>query len=117
MTLEEKAEEYARRTKKVDWEGFPIDKEARKEGYIAGATENGIVWHDLRKNPRDLPNTDRDVIVKRESEDESEIDNYYNDDEWVGWGKAYREQQYYIRKGDKLIDDVVAWCEMPRFEE
>lgn len=42
MTLEEiekKAEEYVQRTKKVDWEGFPIDKDARKEAYIAGATE------------------------------------------------------------------------------
>lgn len=42
MTLEEiekKADEYARKTMKVDWEGFPIDKDARKEAYIAGATE------------------------------------------------------------------------------
>ncbi len=26
-----------------------------QDGYIAGATENGIVWHDLRKDPNDLP--------------------------------------------------------------
>ena len=37
--IEKKAEKYARKTMKVDWEGFPIDKEARKEAYIAGATE------------------------------------------------------------------------------
>ena len=29
-----------------------------EEGYIAGATENGIVLHDLRKNPDDLPRQD-----------------------------------------------------------
>ena len=26
-----------------------------KDGYIAGAKENGIEWHDLKKNPNDLP--------------------------------------------------------------
>lgn len=83
-------------------------KEIYREGKEAGAKENGVVWHVLKENPEDVPDTDRDVIVKRESEDDTEIDNYYSDDEWVGWGKMLREGY--------TTDDVVAWCEKPKFE-
>ena len=31
--------------------------------YIAGATENGLVWHDLREDPNDLPKEKKDVFV------------------------------------------------------
>lgn len=35
---------------------------ALKQAYIDGAIENGIQWHDLRKDPNDLPKDDRFVI-------------------------------------------------------
>ena len=31
-------------------------------GYLAGAIENGIQWHDLRKDPNDLPKDTYDVL-------------------------------------------------------
>ena len=64
-------------------------------------------WHDLRKDPKDLPDTDRNVWVKRESETECQIDNYYEDDK--GWGIMFREGY--------CTDDVIAWCELPIYEE
>ena len=110
--LKQKAEEY------VGKNGFGSDYnniisfEANSEmekAYIAGATENGIQWHDLRKDPNDLPNTDRDVWVKRESEEKEQLDNYYNDEVEKGWGIMFREGY--------STDDVIAWCEIPKFEE
>ena len=68
--------------------------------YIAGATENGIVWHDLRKDPKDLPNDDRDVINERGM---------------IVWCK---EGIWY--EGDvvmKIRAYPIAWCEIPQFKE
>ena len=64
------------------------------------------VWHDLTVNPNDLPASDRNILVCREFDDDTEIDNYYNDDEFVGWGTKYR---------DPDAADVIAWAEMPKF--
>lgn len=74
-------------------------------GYKAGfhECEKEHEWHDLRKNPNDLPDTDRNVWVKRESEIECQIDNYYEDDK--GWGIMFREGY--------CSDDVILWCELP----
>ena len=36
--------------------------DALEQAYIAGAKENGVVWHDLRKNPDDLPKDIREVL-------------------------------------------------------
>ena len=61
MNLEEKAKQYAQET------GYPIDREDIEETYIAGAKENGIHWHDLRKDPNDLPkgeNIHRKVLLQ-----------------------------------------------------
>lgn len=102
-----------------DYANFDLEfwREIYREGKEAGAKESGVFWHNLKENPEDLPDTDRDVIVKREHEDDTELDNYYNDDEWVGWGNTYRNYQYFVRKGMQVFDDVVAWCEKPKFEE
>ena len=51
--IEQKAEEYS--------EAFiekGVAKASYAKGYIAGATENGIQIHNLRKNPNDLPECD-----------------------------------------------------------
>jgi len=40
------------------WKGkiFMKDEETcYLDGYVQGSTENGIQWHDLRKDPNDLP--------------------------------------------------------------
>lgn len=35
---------------------------AIKQAYIAGATENGTQWHDLEKDPNDLPKGHKVVL-------------------------------------------------------
>lgn len=85
-----------------------------KDGYIAGAKENGVVWHDLRKNPNDLPQKVGDYIVALDyqkgtfstyllqynvDEDEDDIKFGWFDSEYTNYN-----------------DDVIAWCELPKFE-
>ena len=114
MTDEEMADEYVKK------EGFRVDmfggldditsSEANEEinqAFLAGLKAGRPQWHDLRKDPNDLPNTDRNVWVKRESESECQIDNYYKDDK--GWGIMFREGY--------CTDDVIAWCELPTFNK
>lgn len=58
MTLEEKARESACKNTRMPENWNEIDMARRGgyvDGYIAGAKENGIQWHDLRKDPNDLP--------------------------------------------------------------
>ncbi len=67
-------------------------------GYKLGATENGIQWHDLRKDPNDLPDTGRFVHVQT-----------MNDT-----GKAYYDDGWY---SGQINGIVIAWCEIPQFKE
>ena len=78
-----------------------------KDGFLAGLKACRPQWHYLTEDPNDLPDTDRNVWVKRESEIECQIDNYYKDDK--GWGIMFREGY--------CTDDVIAWCELPIFDK
>jgi len=75
--------------------------------YIAGATENGVQWHDLRKDPNDLPEYETEVIAITESD-----------------GSLYRSFEYYeVESSEDNFDGwstcqkIIAWCEIPQFKE
>ena len=83
--------------------------------YIAGATENGIQWHDLRKDPNDLP---------------PKLDKYSNcsDCLYVQYGGKYGNTDfaYYnfienkwqrYENAENAKDKVIAWCEIPQFKK
>ena len=75
--------------------------------YMQGATENGIQWHDLRKDPKDLPNDDRIVYVASLSPYEAKENVFdYMFDSWLGDDWFYN-----------AVNDVIAWCENPQFKE
>jgi hypothetical protein len=69
------------------------------QGYIAGAKENGVFWHDLRKNPEDLPSSYHPVLNEH-----GEHVFYSKDSE--SWNRC---------EGNMRPCHVVAWCEVPRF--
>ena len=104
MTEEEirqKAEEYADRHAIIHTKDVYIEIQ---DAYIAGATENGIQWHDLRKNPNDLP---------------KKYGKY-----WVCRNQSYSpntvtQEIQYGRVGwcTDCANDVIAWCEEPQFKE
>jgi hypothetical protein len=77
--------------------------------------ENGVIRHDFKQDPSDLPNTDRNVIVYREDE-EPTMDNYIRDEDFVGWESKRYNIEYCKRKGYMIPDDdTLGWCEVPQF--
>ena len=105
MTDEEKAENYAKGLCKT----CTFDtcrhnalqtcaiKESLKQAYLDGHTEGRKEkWHDLRKNPNDLPKE--------------------NGEYWCKWEDgSYSTGHYFQDNG--FGDYVIAWCELPKFEE
>lgn len=73
-----------------------------KAGYAKSTKENGVIWHDLRKDPNDLPDTDRLVVVKYEDEEE-DFDSFCLP---YGWESVIEEYHFF---------NPVAWCELPKF--
>ena len=111
--LEQKAEEYASDVKGIDMTCTLLsakDKQhayilGRYEGYITGATDNGIQWHDLRKDPNDLPKIKQNksfYLVVCET-------------------KIYEIASFtvntFFAEGYDITKDVIAWCEIPQFKE
>ena len=91
-------------------EGYAL-KEELQNAYIAGATENGIQWHDLRKDPNDLPDEGTYLVVWQNDKGYKEIFimNYEEDDE---------EEFHWVDGDYECHDDyIVAWCEIPQFKE
>lgn len=117
--IKQKAKEYAHNNYEIliDTDDAFVTSEAYLEqGYLAGAKENGIQWHDLRKDSNDLPDSDREVIVQHEDED-SEVDAYIREDDYVGWRSLRWDIEYYQRKGEPIPDfGIIMWCEKPRFK-
>lgn len=70
------------------------------DGLKDGATENGIQWHDLRNNRLYLPHRNCTVLV-------------FTD--WNGYElKQFSTQTRLF--GELTFRDVIAWCEIPKFE-
>lgn len=114
IELKQKAKEY----NKKNFGKIIADRNvwtSTENAYIAGAMENGVIRHDLKKDPSDLPNTDRNVIVYREDE-EPTMDNYIRDEDFVGWESKRYNIEYCKRKGYMIpYDDTIGWCEVPQF--
>lgn len=71
-----------------------------RKAYIAGAIENGIVWHDLRKNPKDLPEERKDVLIL--------YTDMSADIKHLEWNKEWWRNGTYC-----AFDGVIKWAEIP----
>ena len=98
MKDEEMAEEYANGYATPDLEASfrAYMFEASKDGFLAGLKAGRLQWHDLRKDPNDLPNGYK-VVLNQE-------------------GMATR---YDPSRGFLGLDGigVIAWCEVPIFDK
>lgn len=109
--LEKKAEEYVKRNvcencnkcQSYGYIGCDIYKYS-KNSYIAGAKENGVIWHDLRKNPNDLP----EASIFNEVLNENGIKVFYDDINKV-WNMFFNN--YIVRANTPKL-----WCEIPKFK-
>lgn len=105
MTLEEKAEEYARKTLSKDCCDLKLEVYKRTiNSYLAGAKGNGVVWHDLRKDPNDLPK--ENVKVHLYARDKEYYIGFWENGAWKYEGGFYASDNF-----------VIAWCEIPQFKE
>jgi len=104
--LDRKAEEYASNVAipfmSPDLSKIILDIIAK--AYRNGAERHGNVWHNLRKNPDDLPKKYGKYWVCREQS--------YSPD-------TVTEEMQYGRAGwcADCQNDVIAWCETPKFDE
>lgn len=95
--IEQNAEEYARKSLSKDCCDLKLEVYKKTiQAYIAGATENGTQWHDLRKDPNDLPKG-RSVVLNQ-----------------VGARTNYDPNRGFL--GFEGVG-IKAWCEIPLFEE
>ena len=107
MTDEEKAEEYAEEYFGKKTELVEVWKlKSCKDNFLAGLKAGRPQWHDLRKDPNDLPKEDRYYLIY------TVLGNYYvskhhhNTNYWIG-----------IQNQFVSIKQVIAWCEIPTFDK
>lgn len=115
-TLEEEAEEYSYAISQEDfYSPYPsINSEDIENAFIAGANwqKEQSQWHDLRKNPDDLPEIDESVLVKVKYDSIviTKIAIISDDDAW------YSNDGSCFLKSSKLYK-VIAWMPIPEFKE
>ena len=110
MTDKERAEEYRKSLKQrlIDEDNFErleMFDENVEEAYLAGfKASKETMWHDLRKNPNDLPQVHSTVL-----DENGDKITYRGGDTWTVYSEYY----------EKGIDaePPKAWCEVPKFEE
>ena len=118
--FEKEAEEYYNGQYDAWLEGedsFALEEEieqAFKDGFLAGLKAGRPQWHDLRKDPTDLPKEVGNYIVcfldtacERHTFELSFVD-YFEDKHWID------EDNHNIEGYD---EGVIAWCEIPTFGE
>ena len=104
MTEEEMAEEYANE----NWEHYEEgqnDSKALKQAYLAGLIEGRKEkWHDLRKDPNDLPKHSGLYCVQS-----GEVREYVKE-----------EKSWFTVHFDPCMnrtEETYLWCELTKFEE
>ena len=110
MTDEEMAEKYRKSLKQKlidedEFERLEMFDENVEEAYLAGLkAARQEKWHDLRKNPDDLPEENQEVLVLFTLPDKSKND--------VITAQFENNDFNFVD-----LQDVIAWCEIPTFEE
>ena len=110
MTDEEMAEKYRKSLKQKlidedEFERLEMFDENVEEAYLAGLKAGRPQWHDLRKNPNDLPESS----IFHEVLNQNGIKMYYDD--------ILKKWNMYCGGGIVQAQTPIAWCEIPKFEE
>ena len=101
MTEDEMAKEYANE----NWEHYEEgqnDSEALKQAFLAGLKAGKPKWHKVADG--DLPEYRYYVLVSRGTRTDKALYNKY-------------EEKWYSYYDDDELDNVTAWCEIPKYEE
>lgn len=90
---------------------FLIDDEIKKfclMGYELGLKEGRPNWHDLRKDPNDLPKRNNELTDRSDVIITDKGIGYYN----------FRKQKWYLYHFEcdmSFSEGVIVWCEIPIF--
>ena len=98
MKDEEMAEEYA--NFQVGCGDGYYEWDDVKDGFLAGLKAGRPQWHDLRKDPNDLPKDDRYVLIATQKR------------VYLG----FYDCCWFSHETDG-IGEVYAWCEIPTFDK
>lgn len=108
MKDEEMAEEYLQGIEGDDCV-IITDREERKQAFLAGLKAGRPQWHNLRKNPTDLPKEQKEYWCKI---------NYYESDEVFNGCLTYNPKlKGFNLDPDEELFEVTAWCEIPTFDK
>ena len=105
MTDKEMAEEYRKALKQrlIDEDNFErleMFDENVEEAFLAGLKAR-LQWHDLRKDPNDLPKENTEVLI------------YCYGNVRQAFFRRFFKSLY----GDCRVEEVIAWCELPTFDK
>lgn len=111
MTIEEKWEQYSQEMHLKRLFGHkPVVMQELQKAYLAGEKESGIVWHDLRKDPTDLPKG-RCTVTDFDGNKVIPVLNQHG------------ERVFFHKKDKRFKTNIgactymTAWAEIPKFEE
>ena len=105
--FEKEAEEYANE----NWEYYEEgqnDSKALKQAYLAGLKAGRPQWHDLRKDPNDLPKANDEKLC------------FYEKGKVVArYDSGYSCWETYLNNFETVIPSsvIIAWCELPQFTD
>ena len=77
-------------------------------GYKQGLHEGQPKWHDLRKNPNDLPKVTKEYITNIGVMTFDRLKDRHL------WTTSLCDACDYC---EEVTDEVIAWCEIPQFKE
>ena len=97
--LKQKAKDFIDRINK-ETDGLWLNKYYLTDLLVMFATENGIQWHDLRKDPNDLPKKNKSYWVYMDCQGNKIYCSIVWQGCWCGWNGV-----------------ALAWCEEPQFKE
>ena len=110
MTDEEMAGEYAGNISGLDINTTIMVAENKTdayrlgiyEGFLAGLKAGRPQWHDLRKDPNDLPKDNNEVLV------------YMWDSYYIGY---FNLDSWHFENFSEGKEQADAWCEIPTYDK
>lgn len=110
MTDEEIAEQYANENKIIfEYQGMSdFVWQELKEACLAGLKAGRPKWHDLRKNPNDLP-------LRRCIDSNGDVVGLFRH----SWDKkpTWYRYDFHEREWWQMETEPIAWCEIPTYTE
>ena len=96
---------------KINKEYNMSDKTNTENGYFRVYEDSRIVWHNIRKNPNDLPSGPCETLCY--------CTNVDNDKDCRFYGViSYSDGKFYLDEdGESFNDIIIAWSEIPRYED